>query len=154
MRKRTKKKSPVKAAQPLLDARKSEELLGLLLILFGLLLAIGLISYQGENPQEVTANLVRNQLGIAGVYLSWALIHGTIGFPVIVLPFLLIALGVFKLLGRETAQLRRWSWLPFSSPFSSRSASPFITMSPVPPSPRPMNIRALSGCCWRHCCAS
>ena len=82
MRKRTKKKSPVKAAQPLLDARKSEELLGLLLILFGLLLAIGLISYQGENPQEVTANLVRNQLGIAGVYLSWALIHGTIGFPV------------------------------------------------------------------------
>ena len=113
MRKRTKKKSPVKAAQPLLDARKSEELLGLLLILFGLLLAIGLISYQGENPQEVTANLVRNQLGIAGVYLSWALIHGTIGFPVIVLPFLLIALGVFKLLGRETAQLRRWSWFTF-----------------------------------------
>ena len=112
MRKRTKKKSPVKA-QPLLDARKSEELLGLLLILFGLLLAVGLISYQGENPQEVTANLVRNQLGIAGVYLSWALIHGTIGFPVIVLPFLLIALGVFKLLGRETAQLRRWSWFTF-----------------------------------------
>ncbi len=112
MRKRTKKKSPVKA-QPLLDARKSEELLGLLLILFGLLLAVGLISYQGENPQEVTASLVRNQLGIAGVYLSWALIHGTIGFPVIVLPFLLIALGVFKLLGRETAQLRRWSWFTF-----------------------------------------
>ena len=64
MRKRTKKKNPAKA-QPLLDARKSEELLGLLLILFGLLLAIGLISYQGENPQGVTVNSVQNQLGIA-----------------------------------------------------------------------------------------
>ena len=106
MRKRTKKKNPAKA-QPLLDARKSEELLGLLLILFGLLLAIGLISYQGENPQGVTVNSVQNQLGIAGAWLSWALIHGTIGFPIIVLPFLLIALGVFQLLGRETAQDRK-----------------------------------------------
>jgi S-DNA-T family DNA segregation ATPase FtsK/SpoIIIE len=112
MRKRSKKKTPVKA-KPFLDSRKSEEMLGVLLILFGLLLAIGLLSYQNENPQEVSANLVRNQLGIAGVYLSWALIHGTIGYPVIVLPFILIALGFFKLLGRETALLRHWGWFTF-----------------------------------------
>ncbi|HNW58478.1 MAG TPA: DNA translocase FtsK 4TM domain-containing protein [bacterium] len=112
MAKRVKKKIPVKA-EPLLDARKSEELLGILLILFGLLLAIGLLTYQNENPQGINAYQVKNQLGIAGAWLSWALIHGTIGYPVVVLPFILIALGVFKLLGRQTVPLRRWAWFTF-----------------------------------------
>ncbi|HOT98158.1 MAG TPA: DNA translocase FtsK 4TM domain-containing protein [bacterium] len=112
MAKRIKKRTPVKA-EPLLDARKREEMLGILLILFGLLLAIGLLTYQNENPQDVNPSLVRNQLGIAGVYLSWALIHGTIGYPVVVLPFIFIAMGIFKLLGRQTLPLRHWAWFTF-----------------------------------------
>ncbi len=112
MAKRIRKKQPVKA-EPLLDTRKSEEMLGILLILFGLLLAVGLLTYQNENPQDVNPSLVRNQLGIAGVYLSWALIHGTIGYPVVVLPFILIAIGIFKLLGRQTVPLPHWAWFTF-----------------------------------------
>ena len=119
MRKRIKKitkgtkKAPEKS-QPLLDPRKSEELLGILLILFGLLTAVGLLTYQNEHPAEVTnANLVENQLGIAGVFISYYLIHGTIGYPIVFLPFLFIAWGVVLLLGKPTAHIRRWSWFTF-----------------------------------------
>ncbi len=109
MRKRNKKIRSAKHP-PLLDERKSEELLGLMLILFGILLAISLFTFHpDEKPGRVTADEARNQLGIAGVYLSYYLIHATIGYPIVVLPFLIIAWGVYRLLGKDMHPVRRWS---------------------------------------------
>ena len=113
---KTRKKKIASAPVPLLDPRKSEELLGFLLILFAILLAIALFTFQpDEKPggERISVDTVRNQLGIAGVYLSYYLIHTTIGYSVIVLPFILIAWGVLWLLGRETALLRRWTFFVF-----------------------------------------
>lgn len=110
----TRKKKAEKASTPLLDQRKSEEILGILVILFGILLAIALFTFQpDEKPGRVTVDTIRNQLGVAGVYLSYYLIHATIGYPIIILPFILIAWGMLWLLGKESAALRRWTSFTF-----------------------------------------
>ncbi|MBN2356729.1 DNA translocase FtsK 4TM domain-containing protein [candidate division KSB1 bacterium] len=113
MRKRSKKvRAPRR--KPKLDERKSEELLGIMLILFGILLGIALFSFHpDEVPGEILADEVRNQLGIAGVFLSYYLIHATIGYPIVVLPFIIILWGLYRLLGKDTRPVRRWSLFTF-----------------------------------------
>jgi len=113
MPKRNKKAKTAKAPG-LIDDRKSEELLGLMLIIFGVLLAIALFSYHpDEVPGEITVDQARNQLGIAGVFIAYYLIHATLGYPIIVLPFIVIAWGLYRLLGKEIHPVRRWSLFTF-----------------------------------------
>ncbi|MBN1540812.1 DNA translocase FtsK [candidate division KSB1 bacterium] len=104
-------KKPKKASpHPQMDQRRREELLGVLLMLLGVLVLIAMATYTpGEVPATAEAGHVKNGLGIAGVYLSHYLIMGTIGFAAIFFPFLIIAWGFNRFLGKTTAELLRWT---------------------------------------------
>ncbi|MBN1465326.1 DNA translocase FtsK 4TM domain-containing protein [candidate division KSB1 bacterium] len=96
-----------------ISPQKEPEILGILLILMSILIFVALYSY---NPSETPAHLkpgvhIHNQLGWAGVYISHALIRWTIGYPILVLPFIIFAWGWNRLLQKETRQLKRWSGL-------------------------------------------
>ncbi len=95
--------------------RKQEELIGLLLILMGILMLIALFTYEpGEAPNNIEhPGLIKNGLGIAGVYVAYYLIHWTIGFPVLVLPFFVIAWGINRLIGKSPYELARWTGMTF-----------------------------------------
>ncbi len=97
------------------DYRKQEELIGLLLLMMGILVLIALFTYEpGEKPGEIhNLAAVRNGLGIAGVYISDFLIRWTIGFPIFIFPFFIIAWGINRLLGKSTRDLSRWTGLTF-----------------------------------------
>ncbi len=102
-----KKRSRSKIA---IKERKGEELLGILLIIFGILCFIALYTYNyKEIPSEAQVGHVKNGLGIAGVYISYYLIHWTIGYPVFILPFLVVAWGINRFLGKSRDELTRWS---------------------------------------------
>lgn len=84
-----------------------------MLILLSALLFIALYTY---NPTETPAHLksgmhIHNGLGWAGVYMSHVLIRWTIGYPVLVLPFLIFIWGWNRLLQKKTQQLKCWSGL-------------------------------------------
>ncbi|MBN1481486.1 DNA translocase FtsK [candidate division KSB1 bacterium] len=84
-----------------------------MLILLSVLVFIALYTY---NPTETPGNLksdahINNGLGWAGVYISHVLIRWTIGYPVLVLPFLVFVWGWNRLLHKDTQQLKRWSGL-------------------------------------------
>ncbi len=93
--------------------QKEPEILGIMLLLLSALIFIALYTY---NPTETPAHLktgahVNNGLGWAGVYLSHVLIRWTIGYPVLVLPFLIFMWGWNRLLQKDTQQLKRWTGL-------------------------------------------
>ena len=108
---KTKKKTAFKDTS--LSVRKQEEIIGALLIVMGVMVLIALFTYQpGEIPHEIrNAAQVRNGLGIAGVYVAYYLIHWTIGFPVFVLPFFVVAWGINRLLDKNLYELARWTGL-------------------------------------------
>jgi S-DNA-T family DNA segregation ATPase FtsK/SpoIIIE len=102
-----KKRSRSKIA---IKERKGEELLGILLIIFGVLCFIALYTYNHQEvPSEAQVGHVKNGLGIAGVYISYYLIHWTIGYPVFILPFLVVAWGINRFLGKAGEELMRWT---------------------------------------------
>jgi len=106
-----KKPSKTKAAsRDQLNQRKLDELMGVLLILLGVMLTIAFVTYHPDDlPKEARPGMVHNSLGLVGVWLSWYLIHLTIGYPIVVMPLLIVAWGVYRLLGKETTGLRRWT---------------------------------------------
>ena len=74
--------------------RKKEELLGLLLIILGVLILLSLVSYHVTDwPNSSSRERVANWLGLAGAWLAFYLFNYTIGYPALVLPFLLILWG-------------------------------------------------------------
>jgi len=76
------------------ETAKQEEILGILLMMFAALVLISLVTYDAlEQPENIAPGKVHNQLGIAGVYISYFLINYTIGYPSFVLPVILFALG-------------------------------------------------------------
>jgi DNA segregation ATPase FtsK/SpoIIIE, S-DNA-T family len=79
------------------QARK-EEFLGLLLIILGILVLLSFLSYESTDyPNSSDRDSVNNWLGLVGAGLSFYAYNYTIGFPAIVLPFLIIYLGWFVL---------------------------------------------------------
>ncbi len=111
-----KKRQSVKSVQlpPEVKQRKQEEMLGVLLILLGVLVLIALFTYNSQEIPEsgqIDYRQVKNGLGIVGVYISHYLIRWTIGFPIVVLPFLIIAWGINRLLRKNAEQLFRWTVL-------------------------------------------
>ena len=74
--------------------RRQEEILGILLMTFGMLILVGLISYF-VHPEETPEGMpqVQNAMGVAGVYIANVLVKYLLGYPAIVVPFLLMAWG-------------------------------------------------------------
>lgn len=105
----------LKNRKPDVSTRKQEEIIGIMLLMTGILVLIALFTYEtGESPATITnPGMVKNGLGIAGVYVSHFLIRWTIGFPVFILPFFIIAWGLNRLFGRNTRELLRWTGLTF-----------------------------------------
>lgn len=106
-RKPARKPSPFrKKSTPQIDRRKRQELLGILLIILGVFILIALFSYNSnETPKTIDLHRIKNQLGFAGVYISYYLIRWTIGYPIGVLPFLIIAWGFNRLVDKRSANL-------------------------------------------------
>lgn len=106
-RKPARKPSPFrKKSTPQIDRRKRQELLGILLIILGVFVLIALFSYQStETPRTIDLHHIKNQLGFAGVYISYYLIRWTVGYPIGVLPFLIVAWGFNRLVDKKTARL-------------------------------------------------
>ncbi len=110
MAKRKTKRSKSKTTTPALSPRKREELLGVLLMMFGVLTLIALFTHEpGEIPEQAQAGHIRNGLGIVGVYISHYTIHWTIGYPVLVVPFLIIAWGINRFFGKLPGELVTWT---------------------------------------------
>ncbi len=76
------------------NSRRQEEIFGILLMTLGMLIFVGLISYF-VHPEETPDGMpqVQNAMGVAGVYIANALVKYALGYPAIVVPFLLMAWG-------------------------------------------------------------
>ena len=92
---------------------KRQEIMGLLLILTGILVFIALYTHvPSETPERIRQGYsIQNEMGWAGVYLSHYLYRYTIGYPALILPFLVIIWGFTQLLDKDTYYLKRWSLL-------------------------------------------
>jgi S-DNA-T family DNA segregation ATPase FtsK/SpoIIIE len=76
-----------------MDERR-REILGILIIAFALLIALGLVSYNPtDHPGSGSSQEVSNWLGLAGAWISYYLYVYTIGYSCLVFPFLLFLLG-------------------------------------------------------------
>lgn len=76
------------------ETSKKEEILGIMLMAFAVLVFISLLSYKSfEQPDNITMGSIQNRLGIAGVYISYFLINYVIGYPSFVFPVILFILG-------------------------------------------------------------
>jgi S-DNA-T family DNA segregation ATPase FtsK/SpoIIIE len=98
--------------QASVSSRQQEEIFGILLMTLGMLIFISLISYfvhPEEAPQEALMQRVENSMGVAGVHIANALVKYALGYPAIVVPFLLIAWGWNRFRGLETKRLQRIS---------------------------------------------
>ncbi len=107
-----KKSTKSKSAEPnRFSQRKLDELIGILLLLFGIMLLLALATFHPDDqPQGARPGMVHNWLGLAGVWISFYLIHLTLGYPTIVVPILILLWGWYRLLDKETAALRRWTF--------------------------------------------
>ncbi|MDZ7315932.1 MAG: DNA translocase FtsK [candidate division KSB1 bacterium] len=104
-------KSPRRTAAAM-SPEKEQEIMGILLIVFSILLFAALYSY---SPEETPASIfeghrISNLAGWAGVYLSHFLIRYTLGYATIVLPFLIFFWGWNRLLHKDSYPLIRWTF--------------------------------------------
>jgi len=91
-----------------LSSRQKEEIFGILLMMLGLFVLISLLSYDAnEQPLGLSMQPVNNALGVAGVYISYTLITVLLGYPAIVVPFLIIAWGWNRFRGIDSDRLAR-----------------------------------------------
>lgn len=98
--------------QASVSSRQQEEIFGILLMTLGILILVSLISYfvhPEEAPQEALMQRVENSMGVAGVHIANVLVKYALGYPAIVVPFLLIAWGWNRFRGLETKRLQRIS---------------------------------------------
>ncbi|MFZ0390609.1 MAG: DNA translocase FtsK 4TM domain-containing protein, partial [Calditrichia bacterium] len=100
------------------------EVAGLLLLALGLVLFLSIISYRQSDPvgilQENNHYQVQNWLGQFGATVAAPLFQWTLGYPVLVLPFLIFLYGIYFLISRPLCDLRRFtlllvSWAIFAS---------------------------------------
>lgn len=76
------------------DNSRKEEILGILLMMFAVLIFISLATYDAqEEPGNLTDSKIHNQLGIAGVYISHSLIQFGLGYPSFVFPVIIFLTG-------------------------------------------------------------
>jgi len=91
------------------DERK-REVLGILIMAFGVLFFLGLISYHATDySNSGSENAVGNWLGLAGAYISHYLFVYTIGYASLIVPFLLFLFGWNLFLQRDFRSFIRLS---------------------------------------------
>ena len=88
--------------------RQDEEIFGILLMTLGVLVLLSLITYDpSEEPSGLRLIAVKNAMGVVGVYISFYLIKMFIGYPAVVVPFLLMAWGWNRFRGNDPSGLAR-----------------------------------------------
>lgn len=91
-------------------SEKRKEILGILLIAFGLFIFLSLISY---NPKEIPAGLgvgySANYMGPAGLYLAQYLVKGVIGYFSFCFPILIMLSGWYQFDNKRLKNLGRWT---------------------------------------------
>ncbi len=90
--------------------RRQEEIFGILLVAFSLLVFLSLLTYDSaEEPTIVKIGQIKNALGIAGLYISNFLIRDVIGYPSFVFPLIIFLVGWTFFRGNDFAQSLRFS---------------------------------------------
>ncbi len=91
---------------------KKREIIGVLLLVLGLLILLSLLSYHAQDwPNSSSRQMAHNWMGLIGAAIAHYLILYTIGFPILVLPILILAYGWFLLTGRSAESLKTPSLL-------------------------------------------
>jgi len=95
--------------------RKKREFLGLLLIVLGVLVLLSLLSYHPDDwPNSSQRFPVNNWMGLVGAWIAYHLFIYTIGYPVLVLPFLIMYWGwAFLRSAAIVSVLRRTGYVLF-----------------------------------------
>ncbi|MFQ5602256.1 MAG: DNA translocase FtsK [bacterium] len=89
---------------------RQEEILGILMITFGILILVSLVSHHShETPGHFTVGQIENQLGLAGIYISYFLIKFVIGYPSFVFPVIILLIGWNLMRGHPLSNALRWS---------------------------------------------
>ncbi|MFQ6115863.1 MAG: DNA translocase FtsK 4TM domain-containing protein, partial [bacterium] len=98
--------------KPRVKISRKEEILGLLLMTLGILVLVSLLTYNSnEQPGNISINSIGkidNQLGVAGVYISYFLIQYGIGYPSFVFPLIIILAGWNLFRGNNFRKTFRW----------------------------------------------
>ncbi len=93
-----------------IKSSRQEEILGILLITLGILIFVSLMTYNSlEQPGNFKLGKIENQLGLAGVYISFFLIQYVIGYPSFVFPVIVFIIGWHLIRGSEILKAFRWS---------------------------------------------
>ncbi|MDZ7373849.1 MAG: DNA translocase FtsK [candidate division KSB1 bacterium] len=88
--------------------RNRQEAVGLLLITFGLLLLLAMVTFHPkEVPGSIRLGHTRNAMGFVGAYLAYYLIRYTFGYAALAIPLLIVAAGWNRFRQREAAGLVR-----------------------------------------------
>ncbi|MFQ5824633.1 MAG: DNA translocase FtsK [bacterium] len=89
---------------------RKEEILGILLMTLGILVLVSLLTYNShEQPGNITIGKIDNQLGVAGVYISYFLIQYIIGYPSFVFPVIIFLWGWNLFRGNRFSITFRWT---------------------------------------------
>lgn len=87
-----------------------KETLGVLLITFGIFVALSIISYTGEEiPQQLGIGYVDNFMGIAGLFIAHFLVRGTVGYFSLSFPVLIALSGWRQVNEKKLKKLPRWT---------------------------------------------
>ncbi len=87
---------------------KKQEIIGILLIVFAVLIFLSILSYHTQDwPNSSSRQIVHNWMGLAGAATAHYLILYTIGYPIIVFPLLIFIFGWRLLTHRPTDGLFR-----------------------------------------------
>jgi S-DNA-T family DNA segregation ATPase FtsK/SpoIIIE len=91
------------------------DLIGLLFIALAIILALAIISYDQSDPVGILKGenqyAVQNLLGQFGATISAPLFQWTIGYPIVALPILIMALGYVLLMRKSLRSISRFSIL-------------------------------------------
>ncbi len=120
--------SPAPPEEGLVSAQRKKEVLGLILMVLGVLIAIAVLSYspldsnlaknfsvrEAVNPGE---NRAQNALGLIGAWIAHGLVFNLLGYVVIVVPGLMFTWGYLMFRGRRPIYLPLVSTLVFIGGF-------------------------------------
>jgi len=89
------------------------EISGLILIAIGLILGLALLSYHQSDPvgllEEGNIYTVQNWLGLFGATIAAPLFQWTLGYPILVLPILIVISGFYLLIKWPLRKIKRFS---------------------------------------------
>ncbi len=91
-------------------SKKRLEIIGMLLITLGVLMLLSLISYNPQEEPTISQNvIIKNWMGIAGIFISHLLMKYTIGVASFVFPILILLWGWWLFAKRDKKVLLRFS---------------------------------------------